>query len=94
MKNRIGGTVVQVSWDHLIEMVDKPLRTRMCDLAAREDVDGVVGFRIEQMDSSHHGHVTFAIYGPGCTWKTLEDARRLGDVPSCFAYPFCYWSKS
>jgi hypothetical protein len=65
-------------------------------MAARHDVEGVMAFRVEQLDSSQAGHMTFLIYGPGCTYKTVDEiaAGRLGDVPSRFAYPFAYWSKA
>ncbi len=93
MKNDIGGEIVQVPWDQLIEMVDEGLRTAVCNMAAREGVEGVVCFEVLQMDSSQFGHRTFMCFGPGCTYKDVPTGH-LGDVPSRFAWPVAYWSKS
>lgn len=96
LKNMLGGSVDQVSWDILINMVSEDHQRRLTDMAARHDVEGVTAFRVEQMDSSAYATLHFLIYGPGCTYKTIEvlAAGRLGDVPSRFAYPFAYWSKT
>jgi hypothetical protein len=96
MKNMVGGTIAPISWDSLITLADKGIRERLCDMAAREGVAGLAVFRVEQMDSSQFGRMHFLIYGPDCSLKTIEDiaANRLRDVPSRFAYPFAYWSKS
>lgn len=96
MKNMIGGEVKQVSWDQLIELAPKQLRTPLCDLGETTNI--IVVFRVDQMDSSSAGQLRFVRVGGhlGNTFTTLEEAvaGRVGDAPSRFAYPFAYWSRT
>lgn len=95
LTNAIGGTVKMVSWDTMIEMVGKDLRTRLADRAAREGVDGVVAFEVLQLDSSALGNRQFAVFGPSCSCITAQELveKRLRVVPSCFAYAVACWHR-
>ena len=54
----------------------------------RPDVDGIVRFDNVTFDSSRFGERTACIYGPGCTFKTVEEcfAGHLHDLPSMRMY--------
>lgn len=95
IKNSVGGNVLPLTWEQLIYLVSPAFTERVTQNAAREDVDGVAVFEVRNMDSSARGNKSFLIYGPGCTYKTLDAIAKgvLGDTPSRHAYPIAYWSK-
>lgn len=70
-------------------------KKKLEELLAREDVQGMVVFRCNMMDSSQFGRVTAVLFGPGCENKTLEElsSKRLGDVPSRFMDAESYYLK-
>jgi hypothetical protein len=61
----------------------------------REDVTGICIFENLDMWSSNLGSSSALCYGPGCTYKTIDDLKgqHLGDVPSRFKYPTKYYEK-
>jgi hypothetical protein len=58
-------------------------RKMLDGLIARADVDGLILYVNIQMDSSSFGRKQAMVYGPGCTFKTPDDAPGwLNDLPS------------
>ena len=92
-KNSVGGEVEQVSKDHLLEMFDISVQDKLLSNLNRAGVRGMVVFEVLQMDSSCFGNRSAYIFGPSCTYRTLDEmcAIRLGDVPSRFMYPTHYY---
>jgi hypothetical protein len=72
----------------------KPLE-QINALLDRDDVDGLISFENQQMDSSSFGVRTQVAYGPGCTYKKPEDVegKWLNDLPSQRQYPVSYAEK-
>ena len=70
----------------------RPVFNRNLD---RPDVLGIVCYENLQMDSSAFGQRTAMIYGPKCSYKTLETtlAGHLDDLPSQRQYPTAYHVK-
>lgn len=64
-------------------------------LLLRDDVAGICIFENLDMWSSNLGESSALAYGPGCTYKTIDDLKgqHLGDVPSRFKYPTQYYEK-
>lgn len=68
-----------------------------------EGVYGMVVFEVKDLSSSHMGERAAMCFGPSCTYKTLDEAwwydkekgqlAHLGDQPSVFKYPTCYFQK-
>ncbi len=96
MKNAIGGDIVKVGYYELLRLASPEIEHLIMAGCTRKGADGYAVFRVEQMDSSAYGKISFMLFGPGCTYKTIDEVagRHLGQTPSQFAYPFAYWSKS
>lgn len=78
----------------LMELADPEIHGALTSILQREDVDGVVVFRNQQMDSSAFGHVTFMIYGPHCTYSAPPEPNTfVNDLPSQREYAVAYFPK-
>lgn len=95
IRNPISGKLTEKSLGDYLALFDKEVHAAILERLNRKDVDGVVCFVNLDFSSSQFGHRTALIYGPGCTYKTLEEtaAGHLGDVPSRFQYPQEYYQK-
>ena len=88
--------VKKLSWDEFIKQYDPSVHTAIAQNRVREGVTGVVTLQCEVMDSSRCGVLTAMVYGPGCTFKTVEDMLKLpGGVyptglPSSASFPVNY----
>ena len=65
--------IEKLSWGDFIKRYDKSVRNQIAEYRKRPGVSGVVTLKCEVMDSSRFGMETALIYGPGCTYKTLDD---------------------
>lgn len=76
--------------------ISEGIKRQLEAVLARPDVVGMILFRNVTLDSSELGRCSALPYGPGCTYKTLEEigGRPIGDVPSRFQYPESYCLKS
>lgn len=78
----------------LMELADPEIRPALTRMLQREDVDGIVVFRNQQMDSSAFGHATFMIYGPHCTYNAPPEPNTfINDLPSQREYAVAYFPK-
>ncbi len=93
VRNAISGTIKKIPWSTLIVMFDASVRDQIVALSNRPHVEGLMVYQCLQLDSTMAGQCAAVIYGPGCTFKTLDHAAqsRLGQVPSQFQYPVAYW---
>ncbi len=82
------------------EDVHKDIRAKLFAFG----VTGIVMFECQDMSSSHMGERKGAIYGPGCTYKTLDDIwwydKKKGEVnrldvklASTQKQPICYYER-
>jgi len=76
-------------------LFDAEVRPQIVEMLARDDVEGAIGFENMQMGSSQMGARTSVIYGPGCTFKSVDDVKgkHLNDLPSQRQYPRYVYSK-
>lgn len=95
-RHPVSGRLTEKSLGNFLGLFDQEVRPAIIERLAREDVDGVVCFTNIALDSSQCGHRTAMIFGPGCTYKTIEEcaAGHLGDVPSRFQYPQEFYLKA
>lgn len=97
-RNPVSGEVKRMSWNDFKDLLIAPeIVERVQGMLARPcpEAHGVVCYEVLQMDSSQYRHRQFMLFGPGCTYKTIDQAAagRLGDTPSRFAYPVAYFEK-
>ena len=95
IRNPISGKLTEKSLGDFLALYDPEVHAAIIERLNRRDVSGVVSYENLDLCSSQCGHRTALIYGPGCTYKTLDEAAagRLGDVPSRFEYPREYYAK-
>jgi hypothetical protein len=85
--------VTKLSWPDFLKQYDKEVHDALATVRKHEDVTGVVTLQCEMMGSSRFGMLTAMIYGPGCTFKTVDDMLKLpGGVyptglPSSASFP-------
>ena len=85
--------VKRMFWNDFIKQYDPSVHIAIARNRGKEGVTGVVTLQCEVMDSSRCGELTAMIYGPGCTFKTVDDMLKLpGGVyptglPSSAAFP-------
>ena len=85
--------VKKLSWSDFIKQYDDSVHGAIAQVRSKEGVTGVVTLQCEVMDSSRCGQLTAMIYGPGCTFKTVDDMLKLpGGVyptglPSSASFP-------
>lgn len=78
----------------LMELADPEIRPALTRMLQHDDVNGIVVFRNQQMDSSAFGHVTFMIYGPHCTYNAPPEPNTfINDLPSQREYAVAYFPK-
>jgi hypothetical protein len=88
--------VKKLSWKEFVKQYDKSVHEAIEVCRKRSDVTGMVTLQCEVLDSSRCGHLTAMIYGPGCTFKSVDDMLKLpGGVyptglPSSAAFPINY----
>jgi hypothetical protein len=89
MPNRHVTISTEISRAEFIGLFDHSAHGQLAALLDRPGVLGIVCFENLQLDASHAGDRTAVVYGPGCTYKTLEDVLggHLGDVPNQIKYP-------
>lgn len=63
----------KVTWSEFISHFNEDVRDQVAECRNRKNVDGMVGLVCQVLDSSRCGQLTAMIYGPGWTFKTLED---------------------
>lgn len=95
MRNDVSGEITVTVWNDVLKMADQTLRDQLTAMATGDGVAGVMVYECIDLSSKRLGHKSFMIFGPGCTYKTIEEAAagRLGDVPSRFQYPKYVWLK-
>lgn len=78
-----------------LALFDAEVRPKIVEMLARDDVAGAIGFENVNMSSSRCGERTSVIYGPGCTYKSLDDVKGkwLYDLPSQRQYPQYAYAK-
>jgi hypothetical protein len=96
IKNPISGPLEELALLKFLERFDESVHTQILERFNRKDVDGAVLFENIQLDSSNLGKRTACIYGPGCTYETLEKISQgwLNDLPSQRQYPVAYVRKA
>ena len=62
----------KLSWSEFIAQFDESIRDTLVTCRKKEGVDGMVMLVNHVMDSSRFGDRTAMIYGPSCTYKSLE----------------------
>jgi len=88
--------IPRVSMKDFLEKFEPEIRPAILDVRKRDGVAGVAGLKCEVMNSSRFGLLTALIYGPGCTFKTLEEmTERNGGVyitglPSSASFVYFY----
>jgi hypothetical protein len=65
--------VKELSWKEFIKQYDKEVHEAIINVRKREGVTGVATLQCEVLDSSRCGMLTAMIYGPSCTYKTVDD---------------------
>lgn len=70
--------VKKVSWSEFLKEFDPSIHGAIVNARKRPNVTGIACIVCEVLDSSRLGMKTALIYGPGCTYKTLQDM----DIPS------------
>lgn len=85
----------KTTFEEVLKMFDPKVHDALKANYEKKGTQGIVVFENLQMDSSNFGQRTALIYGPGCSYPTLDALRegRLGDVPSRFQYPTFYAEK-
>ena len=85
--------VTKLSWEEFLKQYDSSIHEAITFKRGKKGVTGVVTLQCEVMDSSRCGQITAMIYGPGCTFKTVDDMLKLpGGVyptglPSSASFP-------
>ena len=85
--------VKKLSWVEFLKQYDPSVHEAITFVRGKEGVTGVVTLQCEVLDSSRCGQITAIIYGPGCTFKTVDDMLKLpGGVyptglPSSASFP-------
>ena len=87
--------VKNLSWAEFIAQYDKSVVEAIAANRKKEGVTGVATLQCEVFDSSRFGDKTAMIYGPACTFKSVQDiveAANPGGIyvtglPSSAAFP-------
>ena len=85
--------VKKISWKDFLAQYDPSIRDAITENRWKVGVDGIVTLQCEVLDSSRCGMLTAMIYGPGCTYKSVEDMlKNPGGIyptglPSSAAFP-------
>jgi len=64
--------IKKLSWAEFIAQFDESVQDTLSTRRKKEGVDGMVMLVNHVMDSSRLGDRTAMIYGPSCTFKSLE----------------------
>ena len=67
--------VKKLSWSEFIAQFDESVRDAIAVSRKKDGVDGVVMLVNHVFDSSRFGDKTAMVYGPGCTYKSLQVIR-------------------
>ena len=82
----------EVTWNEMLAELDESVHEAIKDAAAINQASAIVVIENLDMWSSRHGDKSALCVGPTCTYKRVEDVKRIGDVPSRFQYPKV-WAK-
>lgn len=85
----------KVTIEEFLKLFSEEVHNLILQNFARVDVNGLVCFENQTLDSSSLGRRTAMIVGPGCTYKSHEDCigKHLYDLPSQRQYPTVYVEK-
>jgi hypothetical protein len=64
--------VEKLSWEDFIKLYDKSVHKVIENNRRKPGVSGIATLKCEVLDSSRCGQITALIYGPECTYKTLD----------------------
>jgi hypothetical protein len=88
--------VRELSWQDFVKLFDSSILGSLDAMRGKPGVCGLMALRCEVLDSSRCGMISGMLYGPDCTFKSVEQASALtGGVyvtglPSSAAFPFAY----
>jgi hypothetical protein len=71
--------VKKLSWQEFIAQYDPSVHDAISANRKKAGVDGVATLQCEVLDSSRCGILTALIYGPGCTYKSVD---KMLEIPS------------
>jgi hypothetical protein len=86
----------QVSWSEFLDQFEKEVHEDIATARKRPGVDGIACMVCQMMDSSRFGRKTALIYGPGCTYSSIEmiEAQQCGvyltGLPSSASFPITH----
>jgi hypothetical protein len=92
--------IKKLTWAEFIAQYDPSIQEAVINARKRPGVVGIVTLKCEVMDSSRCGQLTALIYGPDCTYKSVDHmASRPGGIyvtglPSSAAFPYNYTEDS
>lgn len=67
----------QISFNEFLKEFDPSIHNTLKNVRNKQGVEGIAGLKCQVMDSSRFGMLTALIYGPDCTFKTVEQM----DIP-------------
>ena len=88
--------IKKLSWAEFIAQYDESIREAVASARKKPGVVGIATLKCEVLDSSRCGQLTALIYGPDCTYKSVDEmASRPGGIyitglPSSAAFPYNY----
>jgi len=86
----------KLPWAEFIKQFDGSVHAFIASNRKKEDVTGVACLRCQVMDSSRFGQTTALIYGPTCTFKSVEQMEKqqggiyITGLPSSASFPINY----
>lgn len=89
-------TVIKLSWKDFIKQYDKSVHDAIAANRKKPGVDGVATLQCAVLDSSQCGMLTALIYGPECTYKSIQDMLKnpggiyITGLPSSASFPINY----
>jgi hypothetical protein len=88
--------VEKISWAEFIAQYDPSVQDAVAEARRRPGTVGIATLKCEALDSSRCGQLTALIYGPQCTYKSIDEmsSRPMGiyvnGLPSSAAFPYNY----
>ena len=86
----------KLPWAEFIKQFDGSVHAFIASNRKKEGVTGVACLRCQVMDSSRFGQTTALIYGPTCTFKSVEQMEKqqggiyIMGLPSSASFPINY----
>jgi hypothetical protein len=86
----------QVSWQEFLAMFDPKVHEALKANREKPGVDGIAVLECHVMDSSRLGDKTGLIYGPDCTFKSIDVMKEqkagiyITGLPSSASFPIAY----